>query len=135
MKKTKLALVILIIVIALAFLLWPKKSDPVYFEGTLVDPTIISQEIENNSAVLLDVRTELELAQDGYAVDSEHFDITKMQRGELPDFSKDKKVYIYCKSGGRAGQAEEILESNGFTDVVNIGGLVDWEAAGGNTVK
>ena len=33
------------------------------------------------------------------------------------------------------GKAEEILRANGFSDVTNIGGLIDWEQAGGSVVR
>jgi rhodanese-related sulfurtransferase len=54
-----------------------------------------------------------------------------MRDGELPDIEPETSVYVYCKGGARAEEAREILEAAGFTQVVNIGGLVDWVAAGG----
>jgi phage shock protein E len=36
---------------------------------------------------------------------------------------KDEPVLIYCRSGGRAIIAEKILAAQGFTNVINIGGL------------
>jgi len=48
---------------------------------------------------------------------------------------KDERIYVYCKAGGRAEQAKTILEENGFTNVINIGGLSDWEASGGEVVR
>jgi len=95
----------------------------------------ISEELKEGRAVLLDVRTEEELKTDGYAAGSIHFDLARLQAGELPDYPYETKMYVYCKSGGRSGQAEEILETNGFIDVENIGGLVDWERAGGSVVR
>ena len=40
---------------------------------------------------------------------------------------KDREVICYCRSGNRSGQAAMILESLGFTNVVNvIGGMLSW---------
>ena len=40
---------------------------------------------------------------------------------------KDQEVICYCRSGNRSGQAAMILESLGFTNVVNvIGGMLSW---------
>jgi rhodanese-related sulfurtransferase len=95
----------------------------------------INREISKGDAVLMDVRTAMELAKDGYAANSVHFELARLQNGELPTYPKDMKIYVYCKVGGRAGQAEEILENNGFSNVINIGGLVDWETSGGEVIR
>jgi phage shock protein E len=34
-------------------------------------------------------------------------------------------IVLYCASGARSGQAMRFLKQNGFTDVVNAGGLDD----------
>lgn len=34
-------------------------------------------------------------------------------------------IYLYCRSGGRAGIAKEALEKQGYSQVVNVGGLND----------
>jgi phage shock protein E len=34
-------------------------------------------------------------------------------------------IVLYCASGARSGQAMRLLRQNGFTDVVNAGGLDD----------
>lgn len=95
----------------------------------------VTREVENGEAVLIDVRRSEELDEDGYAPGSIHFPIEQIREGELPDIDKNLKVYTYCKSGGRAGEAKTILEDNGFKKVINIGGLSDWEAAGGAVIR
>jgi phage shock protein E len=42
---------------------------------------------------------------------------------------KDAHIYVYCRSGHRAGIAKETLEKAGYTHVVNLGGLENAEAA------
>lgn len=40
---------------------------------------------------------------------------------------KDQEVFLYCRSGNRSGQAAMVLESLGFSNVVNvIGGMLSW---------
>jgi len=127
--------IIIVIVIALAiFFGWYVLQPDTVNDGAL-NVTAISEEVGAGSAVLLDVRTEAELATDGYAIGSTHFDLARLESGELPDYPTDMKVYVYCRTGARAGTAEEILRANGYTNVENIGGLVDWESAGGGVVK
>lgn len=36
---------------------------------------------------------------------------------------KDTEISLYCRSGNRAGQAKNILEEMGFTNVSNAGGI------------
>ncbi|MEY2587455.1 MAG: hypothetical protein RLY11_1304 [Bacteroidota bacterium] len=41
---------------------------------------------------------------------------------------KDQEVLLYCRSGNRSGQAALILESMGFSHVVNVvGGMLSWK--------
>lgn len=41
---------------------------------------------------------------------------------------KNEQVYIYCRSGNRSGQACLMLETMGFTNLVNVtGGMLAWQ--------
>ena len=42
----------------------------------------------------------------------------------LPD--KDAKIFLYCRSGNRSRQAAMMLLSMGYTNVYDIGGIIDW---------
>ena len=86
--------------------------------------------VADQDAVVLDVRHDDEWAA-GHADRAIHWDVDKLAAGEMPDIPKDKKVYTYCKAGARAAKAEELLKAAGWADVQAIGGLSDWEAAGG----
>lgn len=39
------------------------------------------------------------------------------------DIAKDDTIYLYCRSGRRAGVALQKLEALGYTQVENLGGL------------
>jgi len=88
------------------------------------------EEVDADIAVLLDVRNDDEWAA-GHAKGAVHWELVRLQAGELPDIPKDGRVYVHCAAGGRAQKAKEILLDNDWTDVTNIGGLEDWENAGG----
>ncbi|MBP1653238.1 MAG: Rhodanese domain protein [Bacteroidetes bacterium] len=54
-------------------------------------------------------------------------EIRAMQVDELEDL-KDEEVIVYCRSGGRSGQAAMILETMGFQNVKNLtGGMLNWQ--------
>lgn len=40
-------------------------------------------------------------------------------------YGKDAQLMLYCRSGNRAGQAQELLKAAGFTNVTNAGGIAD----------
>ena len=43
---------------------------------------------------------------------------------ELPD--KHIPIYVYCRSGARAAKAAKLLVNRGYTNVFNLGGIVNW---------
>lgn len=70
--------------------------------------------------VILDVRTEEEFA--GVSVPkSVNFPLQDLVAGKMPDIDKDEEIHLYCRSGGRAEAAKNILEKNGFSNVANKG--------------
>jgi phage shock protein E len=38
---------------------------------------------------------------------------------------KSQKIYLYCRSGHRAGIAKESLEKLGYKDIINLGSVED----------
>lgn len=46
----------------------------------------------------------------------------------LNTIQKDTPVKLHCAAGGRAELAKQILESKGYTNVENLGGLEDARA-------
>ncbi len=52
--------------------------------------------------------------------------IQTMQLDDIEDW-KNEEVIVYCRSGNRSGQACQILEMAGFTNVKNLtGGMLEW---------
>lgn len=45
----------------------------------------------------------------------------------IPELPRDRDILVYCKSGGRSGQACAVLKKEGFENVVNLeGGITAW---------
>ncbi|MEL6923020.1 MAG: rhodanese-like domain-containing protein [Bacteroidota bacterium] len=56
--------------------------------------------------------------------------------GAIPDLEdhKNEEIVIHCRSGGRSGQAQAVLQQAGFTNVRNVlGGVLAWADAFGTT--
>ncbi len=82
--------------------------------------------------IILDVRRADEFA-DGHiagAINIPNENIDKSAISELPD--KDKLILVYCRSGRRSKEAAAKLVKLGYTNVVEFGGILDWN---GETVK
>jgi rhodanese-related sulfurtransferase len=50
-----------------------------------------------------------------------------------PALQKDAALYLVCGVGGQAALAGKTLQEMGYTNVTNIGGLSEWQEAGGPT--
>lgn len=84
---------------------------------------------KDDDAVILDVRTELEV-EEGYIPNAKNIDIYKGQEflEELDKLDKDKNYYVYCRSGARSAQACTLMDQKGFKQTYNlIGGFSNWE--------
>jgi rhodanese-related sulfurtransferase len=92
------------------------------------------RDVRAGDAALLDVRTDEEVAA-GRAPAAVHLPLDRIEAGELPDVAKGRKLYVYCRTGRRAEVAVAALREAGYRDVTNIGGLSDWERAGGSTAR
>jgi phage shock protein E len=71
--------------------------------------------------ITIDVRTPDEYAT-GHYPDAINHELDLMMQGNFPDTPKDTEIKLYCRSGGRAGMAKQMMEQAGFTNVTNIGG-------------
>ena len=83
----------------------------------------------DTNAAILDVRTEEECS-DGIIPNALMIDIFKGQGFiyRLEELDKTKNYYVYCKSGGRSGQACAIMNQMGFATTYNLeGGFMEWE--------
>lgn len=84
---------------------------------------------QDDNAVVIDVRTLAEVAQ-GTIGDPVHMDIYKPQQflDGLEKLDKSKNYYVYCKAGGRSGQACTIMNQMGFANAYNlVGGYDKWD--------
>lgn len=81
--------------------------------------------IDNEQVVILDVRTEEEFVT-GHIVDAINIPLDELEVREEELVNRKQKILVYCKSGRRSVIACEILEKLGFSNLYNMGGVVDW---------
>ena len=96
-----------------------------------VTPVELQQQLENKESVLvLDVRQPDEYAHDGHIEGARLMPLgtLRSRAGELPS---DTPIVCVCRSGARSRTACELLQSQGFTDVSNMGGgMIGWKRSG-----
>ncbi|WP_310556636.1 rhodanese-like domain-containing protein [Flavobacterium sp.] len=84
---------------------------------------------EDKNSIILDVRT-AEECEEGIIPNAINIDIYKGQGFiyQIEELDKSKNYYIYCKAGGRSGQACNIMNQLGFETTYNLAeGFVQWE--------
>jgi phage shock protein E len=81
-------------------------------------------------ALLVDVRTPDEFKA-GHIEGAKNIPVSEVAH-RVDEFGpKDGVVVVYCRSGGRSGQAKKTLDAAGFTAVHNGGGMSAWVKANG----
>ena len=76
--------------------------------------------------VILDVRRADEYA-DGHIVGAINIPNESIGSAEIPELpDKQQLIFVYCRSGRRSKEASEKLVKLGYTNVVEFGGILDW---------
>ena len=79
--------------------------------------------IIDQGAFLVDVREPAEFAG-GTAKGAVNIPLGRVA-AELNKFKGKENIVVFCRSGNRSNQAKNILEQNGFKNVINGGSLED----------
>ncbi len=81
---------------------------------------------ENTDVAIVDVREEDELVE-GYIENSILIPLDTVE-SQVENILKDKNqtILVYCRSGRRSAMACDVLDSLGYTDVYDFGGIIDW---------
>ncbi len=95
-----------------------------------VNATQAVQILNNDNAVVLDVREESEV-RGGKIKGAKHIPLAQLKTRMVElDSAKEKPLLVYCRSGNRSAHACNVLTKTGFQDVSNLaGGMMAWESA------
>lgn len=96
------------------------------------EPEVVAQDVayalmQQHGAVVVDVREPHEYAAGhipgAYNIPKDtvlsNADLTALKDQQIP-------IMVYCRSGGRAGDVLDALAEDGFSYVMNIGGVLTW---------
>ncbi|MDO4467828.1 MAG: rhodanese-like domain-containing protein [Bacillota bacterium] len=89
----------------------------------------IKQMEQETDYMLVDVRSEEEYFENhipgAINIPNESIGTEKIKKLS----NKDQKIFVYCRSGNRSKQAAKKLVLLGYTNIVEIGGILDWNGA------
>lgn len=97
---------------------------------------LLTEMVEDNPPFILDVRTTVEVEEQGHIEGAAHIPLSKLaqQIDLLP--STDTPIVTYCADGWRATIAMTALQGMGFEDVRALKvGFADWKEAGNPAVN
>ncbi len=115
--------IILVFILLLVVGCGEKKS-----ENSIVPPEITASEVNemitnSDDFILLDVRTKAEY-------DSAHIkgavNIPLDELESATTLDKSAKIVVYCQSGNRSLMAAKKLIENGYLEVYDLGGIIEW---------
>lgn len=78
---------------------------------TKVEEPNINKLMEENEYVIIDVRTDAEY-QEAHVIGAINIPVDEID--EKIEISKDKLIFVYCRSGSRSKTASTILENLGY---------------------
>ncbi|MDO8392702.1 MAG: rhodanese-like domain-containing protein [Actinomycetota bacterium] len=91
--------------------------------------------LKGEALTIIDVRTPAEFAE-GHLEGAVNADV---QGGQFSAFlaglDKGAAYVVYCRSGNRSAVAAQAMIDAGFTEVYDLGGIVDLQAAGYSVVQ
>lgn len=97
-----------------------------------IEPKEAFNEIEKNNGdsncIILDVRTPKEYSEE-HLENAKLIDFTSSSfKDEIIKLDKNKKYFLYCRSGRRSRSAANLMERYGFKNVYSInGGINKWK--------
>ena len=82
---------------------------------------------QESGYIILDVRRPDEFAA-GHIPNAINVANESIGTAEIPELpNKDQLIMVYCRSGRRSKEAAEKLVKLGYTNIVEFGGILDWE--------
>lgn len=128
-KKMVLLITVVVVALVAAVLITGKNSkgeiDMAEYTSITMDEAKKIFETEGDY-LILDVRTAGEYASGHIpgAINVANEDIKDIEPAQLPE--KNQVIYVYCRSGNRSKQAAAKLAAMGYTNIIEIGGIMDW---------
>lgn len=93
-----------------------------------ISPKQYKSDYTGTPHLLVDVRTPEEFAT-GHIEGAVNISLQSLPQ-RLDALPKDQPIVLYCRSGNRSNTAAQMLARAGYTQIVDLGGIIDWRAQG-----
>lgn len=125
-RKNNIAKGLIFLGVALLFSACASQGEKASYTQITMEEAVALME-ENEGYIILDVRTEEEFAEGhipgAICIPNETIGDDVIE--ELTD--KEQMILVYCRSGNRSKQASQKLADMGYTNIIEFGGIIDWE--------
>jgi phage shock protein E len=112
--------VLLILIAAALFLLVQSRG-----AGAQESEGALRALVQQSNALLLDVRTPTEFAS-GHMTGAVNLPLDRIQSLPQIETALDREIVLYCRSGARSARAAQVLRSQGYTRVHDLGPMRRW---------
>jgi rhodanese-related sulfurtransferase len=103
-----------------------------------ITPAQAREMINAGNTLVVDVRDAPEVQKSGKVAGAVHVSRGMLEFRADPDspyhdkdFAKDRRLILYCASGGRSALSGKVLKEMGYRQVYNLGAFKDWAEGGG----
>ncbi|MGV3664878.1 MAG: rhodanese-like domain-containing protein [Leptospira bouyouniensis] len=108
-------ILIAIVIVAVLFIIYQLRN------ASGMNQSQLKEKIDSG-ALVVDVRTVAEFNV-GHYPNARNIPIDEVSKRVDEFGDKNQTIIVYCASGGRSGSAKSYLESIGYKQVINAGGL------------
>ena len=129
MKKYLLIIIIILLAVS-GYYIFNKNIN----KSTSDEITKTSAQVESVDEQLIDVREPDEYTAN-HADGAINIPLGDILNGDFSKIDQNKPIYVYCRTGNRAGQAKVALEKAGYKNVTNVGGLSNLQNQGSSVCK
>jgi rhodanese-related sulfurtransferase len=123
---------IIVIAIVVVVAVWYSMNHGGNMFGATAHQRLTPQEYQASFAktnhLLVDVRTAEEF-RSGHIPGAKNIALQDLPQ-QMDKLPKDKPIVLYCRSGARSNNAAQMLTKAGFTNVHDLGGIINWTAQG-----
>ena len=93
-----------------------------------ISPELYQSEVVQTDHILLDVRTDAEVAE-GVIPGARHIELSELA-SRVDELPADQTIVVYCRTGNRSRGAVNILTTAGRNNLLDLGGILQWQRAG-----
>jgi rhodanese-related sulfurtransferase len=98
-------------------------------DAPVISPDTYVSAVADSDHILVDVRTPGEVASTGVIPGAINIPLDQLP-SRANELAPDTTIVVYCNSGNRSRSAASILKDAGYTELLDVGGIQQWQRSG-----